>query len=113
AGLVVREPPGKLPRRARFLAAALGNPCTPAALLAGLAPLAEAARPPPGRLSEQVLVELLKLPTCPRPARQLLVERLGQQYGRPFANEWEFVAWARRHRPDLDQTSPPPRTTRP
>jgi hypothetical protein len=22
--------------------------------------------------------------------------------GRPFANQWEFVAWARRHRPDLD-----------
>jgi hypothetical protein len=39
----------------------------------------------------------------------VIVRQLGRQCGQPFANEWEFVEWARRHRPDLDLTSPPHR----
>jgi hypothetical protein len=45
-------------------------------------------------------------PTCQRPVRDVILRQLGNQCGRPFANQWEFVAWARQHRPDLDLTSP-------
>jgi hypothetical protein len=83
----------------------------PAAGLTALAPLAEASRPLPGRFSEQQLVDFLKMPTCQLPARQVIVEQLGRQCGRPFADQWEFVEWAREHRPDLDLTSPPVRPT--
>ena len=45
--------------------------------------------------------------------KQKIVERLGHQCGRPFANVWDFVEWARVHRPDLDLTSPPVRPKQP
>jgi hypothetical protein len=95
------------------LALALGGLGAPPTLFAALAPLAEASRPLPGRFSEQQLVDLLKMPTCRAPARQVIVEQLGRQCGQPFADQWEFVEWAREHRPDLDLTSPPVRPTGP
>jgi hypothetical protein len=55
------------------------------------------------------LVDLLKMPTCGREARQVIVRQLGWQCGRTFADQWEFVDWAREHRSDLDLTSPPVR----
>jgi hypothetical protein len=94
-------------QRGKLLATAVGSGSNPATLFAGLAPLAGASRPIPGRFSDQQLVDWLKRPDCPRPARQVFVERLGQQCGQDFANMWEFVEWAQKHRPDLDLTSPP------
>jgi hypothetical protein len=73
----------------------------------------EAARPLPGRFTEQELVNFLKLPTCHRPAREVILRQLGHQCGRPFANQWEYVAWARQHRPDIDLTSPAVRPSLP
>ena len=46
-------------------------------------------------------------------AMNQIVDRLGKQCGQHFASMWEFVAWARKHRPDLDLTSPPVRTSKP
>jgi hypothetical protein len=66
-------------------------------------------RPLPGRFTEQQLVDFLKMPTCTREGREVILDRLGQQCGQVFADRWEFVAWAREHRPDLDLTSPPVR----
>jgi hypothetical protein len=68
-----------------------------------------AARPLPGRFTEQQLVDFLKLPICTREGRQVILGRLGQQCGQVFADRWEFVDWARTHRPDLDLTSLPVR----
>jgi hypothetical protein len=113
AALVVELRPIEAQQRAGFLAAAIGGTCSTPAPLLGLAPLAEASRPLPGRFTEQQLVDLLKMPPCQRPAREVIVRQLGHQCGRPFANMWEFVDWAREHRPDLDLNSPPVRLTSP
>jgi hypothetical protein len=78
-----------------------------------LAPLTEAARPLPGRFTEQQLVDFLKMPTCGREGRKVILKQLGQQCGRPFADKWDFVDWAQQNRPHLDLTSPPVRPTTP
>jgi hypothetical protein len=113
AVLLARAGPEETSPRVDALAVAVASMGDPTAGFAALAPLAEASRPLPGRFSEQQLVDLLKMPTCPQPARQAIVEQLGRQCGRPFADQWEFVEWARAHRPDLDLTSPPVRPTAP
>jgi tRNA A-37 threonylcarbamoyl transferase component Bud32 len=76
--------------------------------LASLPPLA-AVEPLPCRLSTQDLVELLKMPTCFGPARQVVLKHLGKRYGRRFATHWEFVRFAQEQRLSLDLTSPPQR----
>jgi hypothetical protein len=78
-----------------------------------LAPLSQASRPLPGRFTEQQLLDFLKMPTCQRPAREVIVRQLGHQYGRTFANQWGFVEWAQKNRRDLDLTKPPVRPEKP
>jgi hypothetical protein len=94
------------------VALAVGSASSPTTL-AGLAPLAQSLQPLPGRFTDQQLVDLLKMPTCRSAARQVIVEQLGRQCGRPFADQWEFIDWARERRPDLDLTSPPVRPATP
>ncbi|HVS40361.1 MAG TPA: hypothetical protein VMS17_32690, partial [Gemmataceae bacterium] len=112
--LVDREGPEETSQRVNSLALAVGNAAavSPASVVS-LGPLEESSRPLPGRLTEQQLVDLLKMPTCVKPARQVIVRQLGWQCGETFANQWEFVEWARQHRPDLDLTSPPVPPTNP
>jgi tRNA A-37 threonylcarbamoyl transferase component Bud32 len=69
--------------------------------------------PLPCRLSPQDLVELLKMPTCFGKARMVVLQHLGNRYGRTFANHWEFVRFAQEQHLDLDLTSPPKRPKRP
>ena len=57
--------------------------------------------------SEQQLVNFLKIPTCSRYARQVIVKQLGRQCGRQFVDVWEFARWAEIRRPDLDLASVP------
>jgi hypothetical protein len=113
AALLIKQGPEGTSRRTRFLTAAIGNAGALPNLLAGLAPLPEAARPLPGRFTEQQLVDFLKMPTSARPAREVILRQLGWQCGRTFAHKWEFVDWARQHRPDLDLASPPARIPEP
>jgi hypothetical protein len=54
-------------------------------------------------------VELLKHPMLVNQARRIVLDQLGQRYGRRFADLWEFVAWAREHEPNLDLTTLPQR----
>ncbi len=111
--LIVRSGPGEASERLCSEAEAVGYAGALPTRLAGLALLTEASRPLPGRFTEQQLVDLLKTPTFRREARQVIVRQLGWQCGQTFANQWEFVDWAREHRPDLDLTSPPVRLTNP
>jgi hypothetical protein len=53
------------------------------------------------------------MPICRREARAVILKQLGQQCGRPFADQWDFVDWAQQNRPDLDLASPPVRPTAP
>jgi hypothetical protein len=75
--------------------------------------LPTASEPLPCRLSTQDLIELLKMPTCFGPAREVVLKHLGNRYGRTFANHWEFVRFAQEQHHDLDLLSPPKRPKRP
>jgi hypothetical protein len=95
------------PLRQRSLAAtiaALATPGTPFGVLASAQPLLETPPPP---LPARTLVDLLKHPLCVGAARRLVLEQLARHYGRPFADQWDFVAYARHHQLDLDLTTPP------
>jgi hypothetical protein len=63
----------------------------------------------PCRLPTQDLVELLKMPTCFGRARRVVLDHLGNRYGRRFMNHWEFVRYAREQGLELDFTTPPRR----
>jgi predicted Ser/Thr protein kinase len=64
------------------------------------------ALPRPCVLSTPQLVELLKHPLCVDSPRRLILDQLGQRYGRPFADQWEFVPFAQERELGLDFTSP-------
>jgi hypothetical protein len=66
-------------------------------------------KPLPCRLTTQAHVELLKMPTCFGAARQVVLNHLGNRYGRRFVNHWEFVRYAREQHLDLNLTTPPKR----
>jgi hypothetical protein len=95
----------------RALAVSMGIGCLPeskgfpgAVLL-----LHSTTEPFPRRLSDQDLVELLKDPLCVRHARRAVLDQLGLQHRRAFANQWEFVRFAEEQRLGLDFISPPKR----
>jgi hypothetical protein len=97
-------------RRAVALTGAFGCAADGYAPLACLPLLRPALEPLPCRLSTPQLVELLKQPLFVNEARRIVLDHLGQRYGRRFADLWEFVAWAREHEPNLDLTTPPQRS---
>jgi hypothetical protein len=44
-------------------------------------------------------------------ARRAVLDQLGNRYHRTFADQWEFVRYAREQRLGLDFTTPPKRPT--
>jgi hypothetical protein len=64
-------------------------------------------------LSPQTLVDLLKHPCCVGEPRRLVLDQLARHYQRPFADQWEFIAYAQEHLPDVDLDSPPQRPMSP
>jgi hypothetical protein len=90
-------------------AAALGGPGT---LLSVPALLQPALKPLPAPLPAQTLVDLLKQPLCVGEAQRVVLAQLSRHYGRPFADQWDFVRYAQEHHPGLDLTTPPQRPTR-
>jgi hypothetical protein len=105
--LATRRP---LPQRAGTVAAAIGLSAGGPAL--GLPILTAAAERLPCRLSTQDLVELLKLPTCIHDVRRLVLDQLGNRYGRRFETHWDFVRYAQEQHLDLDFATPPQRPER-
>ena len=65
------------------------------------------AEPYPCRLTTQDLVDLLKMPTCIGAARRVVLDHLGNRYGRRFVNHWAFVRYATGQKLDLGFKSPP------
>jgi serine/threonine protein kinase len=104
----VRLGPEQAVRRSLLTATAVAGAASRSPLT-GMATGALAAQPLPSRLSTQQLVDLLKMPTCIGPARDVILGQLGQRYHRDFADVWAFVDYAHEHRPDLDLTAPPKR----
>jgi predicted Ser/Thr protein kinase len=68
-----------------------------------------AAEPSPCRLTTQELVELLKMPTCFGEVRRVVLDHLGDRYGRLFVNHWAFVRFAQDQYLGLDFITPPRR----
>jgi hypothetical protein len=97
-------------RRARAVAAALGASAQGPALSLPLLPAA--GEPLPCRLGTQDLVELLKMPTCVGPVRRVVLDQLGNRYGRRFETPWDFVRYAGEEGLNLDFTTPPRRPER-
>jgi hypothetical protein len=95
---------------ARAAVEAMGRTADPNAVAALTDTLAALV---PQRLDEARLVELLKMPTCRRGARAVILRELGRLCGGEFHDVWEFADWASRHRTDLDLTTPPTRSTGP
>jgi hypothetical protein len=93
-------------RRAVALAGAGGGPGGP---LAALPLLPLAGDRPSCRLADQDLVELLKLPTCVGAVRRVVLDQLGNRYGRRFDTHWDFVRYAGEQGLNLDFTTPPQR----
>jgi hypothetical protein len=77
--------------------------------LASLAFLRTAGEPLPSRLSTQDLVELLKMPTCVSEVRRIVLDQLGNRFGRRFETHWDFVRYAQEQGLNLDVTTPPKR----
>jgi hypothetical protein len=97
----------QLRRRVVAIAAAVGT--APDGLLASLPILPAVAKPFPCRLSTQELVELLKMPTCVGEVRRVILNHLGNRYGRPFETHWDFVRYDQERGLHLDFTTPPQR----
>jgi hypothetical protein len=53
------------------------------------------------------MVELLKHPLCVGPARRAVLDHLGMDHGRAFADHWEFVRYSQEQHLDLDFTTQP------
>lgn len=85
----------------------LALPMTPKGCLAELR--GRAAEPFRRRLSDQQLVDLLKLPLCVGPARRAILNQLEAHHQRKFAGRWEFVRYAEVQKLNLDFSTTPQR----
>jgi hypothetical protein len=63
----------------------------------------------PSRFTSQQLVDFLKMPTCLRPARRVILKQLERQCNGHFESIAEFLDWARVAGRDFDLMSPPMR----
>ena len=90
----------------------MGLPAGTDHALAALGLVIPAAEPLPCRLSTQALVDLLKMPTCCSEVRRVILDQLGNRYGRRFDTHWDFVRYAQDQGLHLDFTTPPQRPDR-
>jgi hypothetical protein len=95
----------EISRRAGFMVMMIGQAASWQFPWAG----ALAAEPFPCRLTTQELVDLLKMPTCFGKARRVVLDHLGNRYGRRFVNHWAFVRFASEQGLELDFSTPPKR----
>jgi hypothetical protein len=97
-------------RRTEAIASAIG--ISAPGVVRSLPLLPAACEPFPCRLSTQDLVELLKMPTCVGKVRRVILDQLGNRYGRRFETHWDFVRYAQEQGLNLDFTTPPQRPER-
>ena len=101
--------PEQIARRSLITAIGIVQGSAGLPVLSAITAVAFAAEPFPCRLTTQELVDLLKMPTCFGPARRVVLDHLGNRYGRRFDNHWAFVRFAREQNLELDFTTPPKR----
>jgi len=108
SAVLLCEDTSRIESRRHNLIGAIGALSDPASMLV-VSPLLKPVLKLPPPLPAQTLVDLLKQPFCVGEARRLVLGQLGRHYGRAFADQWEFVDYAQKHKLDLDLTSPPKR----
>jgi len=101
--------PEQIARRSAIMAMGIVQGSAGLPVPSAITALAFAAEPFPCRLTTQELVELLKMPTCFGPARRVVLDQLGNRYGRRFVNHWAFVRFASEQGLELDFSTPPKR----
>jgi tRNA A-37 threonylcarbamoyl transferase component Bud32 len=104
---------GPRERHGATAAAALAAATGSAGAVAAMIGLSGGVGPPPCRLTDRQLVELLKGPLVVGEAQRVVLDQLANRYGRPFVDQWEFVQFAEERRLGFDFTSPPRRLTPP
>jgi hypothetical protein len=103
-----REDPSSRRARRRYPDTVAGALTAPVSALGAPAQFRAPPEPPPP-LPAQALVDLLKHPLCVGEARRLVLAQLARHYGRPFADQWDFVRFAEGRKLGLDFTTPPRR----
>jgi hypothetical protein len=88
--------------------AGIGTTPQSSLIVVGVIPRVFLIRAP--RMPAKALVDLLKQPLwCNGDARRVVLRQLGLHYQRSFADQWEFVRFAKKRKLDLDLTTPPKR----
>lgn len=100
------------PRSApRIVTASVGDLVCNPLKITSLSILHPTLKPLPLRLPPAQLVEILKLYSCTRQTKRLLLYQLEQHYDQRFANQWDFVEYAKKQdlpaKHDFDFNSPP------
>ena len=103
SAVLSRSDPTKDRPRSPGVAGTVGGASGPWSLLTASAFLQLALDPLPP-LPAQTLVSVLKDPLCVGKHRKLVLEQLARHYGRPFADQWDFVRHAEANRLGLDFT---------
>jgi hypothetical protein len=101
--------PAEIPSRSITVASAVAFATSTGRPLCTLTFVIAARESPPCRLTDQQLIELLKMPTCIGTARRVVLDQFGNRYRRYFADVWAFVRFAKENKLDLDVTTPPHR----
>ncbi len=109
SALLSRMAPAEMDLRVQSVVLAVGALAIPGPPFALPDPQLPAAVELPAKLEPQILVNLLKHPFCVGAARRAVLDQLERHYGRPFADQWDFVRFAEAQHPELDLTSPPMR----
>jgi hypothetical protein len=104
--LLGRENPDATRRRLLVAAGAAAGLSIPVTRFTAGVLLQPAYPPVPPPLPAQRLVDLLKHPFCVGEVRRVVLAQLSRHYRRPFADQWEFVAFATGQKLGLDLTSP-------
>jgi hypothetical protein len=113
SAILSRDPLDVSRRRFVSVASTIAQLGGPAPILGTPAQLQPALKPPPEPLLAQTLVDLLKDPLCVGEARRVVLGQLARHYGRPFADQWDFVRFAEERQLGLDLLGPPPRLAAP
>jgi hypothetical protein len=101
--VLLREDASRGAHQPQGVAGAVGMLSEPGSVL--VVPIHLQPLPPP--LPAQTLVDLLKQPLCVGEARRLVLEQLQRHYRRAFADQWEFVRFAKERNLGLDLKTPP------
>ena len=89
--------------RARSMASLLAKPQSASNFLM----IKRYLKPLSCRLTTQQLVDLLKMPTCIRDPKRIILSQLENRFGEKFHNHWDFVRYAKEKNLDLNFNSPP------